>query len=361
MTLPTYGDLAGPPDRIVTEAIRLAKTIPAFRTAAPDDGAKKALIGATDASAREGALRWLESRVSSAIDVAQLIHGDRADADDTRAWDAAALPELLAELEGLLATLQASTMPRDPDWPMDLETACLALFDPTTRGEATRLLRDMWHRAFLWGQREAPGQFPASVGITAQHVQTVVEAVAETQPPETLGEIAAAAFDAGYEVDPILVAAGAESDENDEGETLETISNPPEAIAPLDVQGVAVPPGASLTVIAPPKRGPGRPKREEHPPMPDRIGTNTLPGAEHPPPVQPAELAEAFRLLAESVVPSDGMPARLGISKSTWNNWLSGRAKPRLTLEQARVLRAECARVLADVAMAESIFRRFAG
>lgn len=359
MTLPTYGDLAGPPDRIVTEAIRLAKAIPAFRTPEPADVAKKALIGATDAAAREGALRWLESRVASAIDMAQLIHGDRADADDTRAWDAAALPELLAELEGLLATLQASTMPVDPDWPDRPQDACGALLDPTTRGEATRLLRDMWHRAFLWGQREArekPGRFLASVGITAQHVQAVVEAVAETQPPETLGEIAAAAFDAGYEVDPILAAAGAERDESDEGETLETISNPPEATAPPDV-----PPGASLTVIAPPNRGPGRPKREEHPPMPDRIGTNTLPGAEHPPPVQPAELAEAFRLLAESVVPSDGMPARLGISKSTWNNWLSGRAKPRLTLEQARVLRAECARVLADVAMAESIFRRFAG
>lgn len=74
-------------------------------------------------------------------------------------------------------------------------------------------------------------------------------------------------------------------------------------------------------------------------------------------------LSDAFRLLGGVVGGfDDEFARRLGISRATLHNYLSGRTeKPRCPPEMARVLVAECDRRAADLRAASNSFARFSG
>lgn len=311
MTPPTFAELAGDTDARLIEASRLFRAIPSMRERGPE-GAKQALVGATDAAAREAALRWLEAQATRGLAMAEMVEGPREDADDTAAWMRAVAhlligPELTAYLDG-------SPMARDPDWPATGKVA-MALADPTMRGEATRLLRDMWWRAMQTEQIEArkkPGAFLASVGITAAHVAAIV------------WEGAPARGFPGTELDTVII---------DEAQEL-----------PADDAGQEVVP-----TLAP----------REHPPMPPRRGPQPpLPGGRRAPP-DAKEIADAIKALGKTdIAKAEGLVDSLGISTSTWNNWLAGRNVPRVDVHKARVLSAEIAKIIADLEQVDAVLRR---
>jgi hypothetical protein len=349
--LPTFTELAGDLDPRLIEASRIFRARPIHTEAA----AKMSLMGATDCAAREAALRWLENKVATAMGMAEMLEGPRADASSTAEWDSSALELLADPLLPLAAYVEASKMARDPDWP-SAEQIGRDLCDPSTRGEATRVARDMWWRAMMTEQIEArskPGAFLASVGIVAEHVAALLAEVPDTAPADA----------------PLAV----------ENQTAE----------PMDVQGVTLQPGQSVTIKGPAAGG-GRFVRL--PPISD--GTTFLVrndgdeplnvGAPPPPALQPGqvtvieppevrlpgsrrntqpdagELRDAFQLLkgAEISAAQADLLKNLGISKSTWNNWLAGRVAPRIDVHQARMLAAECARMISDIERAEMLFKQ---
>jgi hypothetical protein len=83
-----------------------------------------------------------------------------------------------------------------------------------------------------------------------------------------------------------------------------------------------------------------------------------LPGTVRPQPTG-EELQQAFSLLggAELLANAETLMQALTISRSTLNNWRGGRTIPRINPGQAKVLAAECQRMIADIERAESIFR----
>lgn len=311
MPSPTFAELAGDIEARLIEASRLFRAIPSMREQGAE-GAKQALISATDAAAREAALRWLEAQATRGLAMAEMVEGPREDADDTGAWMRAVAhlligPEMTAYLDG-------SPLARDPDWPATGKVA-MALADPTMRGEATRLLRDMWWRAMQTEQIEArkkPGAFLASVGITAAHVSAIV------------GEGAPARGFPGTELGTVII---------DEAQEL-----------PADDAGQEVVP-----TLAP----------REHPPMPPRRGPQPpLPGGRRAPP-DAKEIADAIKALGKTdIAKAEGLVDSLGISTSTWNNWLAGRNVPRVDVHKARVLSAEIAKIIADLEQVDTVLRR---
>lgn len=314
--IPTFAELAGDLEPRLIEASRLFRAVAAFHTRG-EEGAKSALMGATDAAARENALRWLEAQIARAIAMAEMIEGPRADASDTSDWDM----EVGRMLQGepLVAYITASPMPRDADWPT-LGKVAMDLCDPSIRGEATRTLRDMWWRAMQHEQAEArkrPGQFLASVGIVAEHVAEIVA--------EGPGVIAGGG--------PML--------------TLEQVGEI--TGAPLfDDAPEAVAEGEHY-------QGPYR----EHPPMPRRGDpAPRLPGAVRRNPPDANELKATIMLLGKAnIAHTEGLTESLGISGSTWNNWLAGRNAPRIDVAKARILSAEIARLISDLEKADAVLR----
>lgn len=353
---PAYADLVGDLEPRLIEASRIFRASPAMHGAG-EEGAKMALLGACDAAAREGALRWLQAKVADALAMAEALDGRRSDADNTAEWDAEAAQLIQPRLLSLIDYVIGSDMPRDPDWP-DAGQVLRDVCNPVTRGEATRLLRDMWWLAMLTEQVEArkkPGRFLASVGIVAEHVAQLGADMIEESAPDHLVTV--------------------------ENDTYE----------PMPVRGVTLQPGQSVTIPArePPPAPlaafarmqqletevradietaqgartlqPGQsaavPARE-HPPMPPRGAALNLPGAARHANPAPIDLSSAMRLLAGAQI--EGTPemlASLSISKSTWNNWLSGRVAPRVDVAKARLLSAECDRMIADIEEAQRIFR----
>jgi len=321
--LPTFTELAGDIEPRIIEASRLFRARPIHTEAA----AKMCLMGATDAAAREASLRWLESKVASAIAMAEILEGPRADASNTAEWDMAARPLVFDTLDAVLAYVgEMMNMARDPDWPT-LGDLAFHLCDPSTRGEATRLLRDMWWRAMMTEQTEArakPGQFLASVGIVAEHVAALL---AEAPPAPA--------------------------------EVLLTVENPADGAPTIlhTAQGpLALQPGQSVTIpAAPPAPAlqPGQVTVIEPPEV-------RLPGSRRNTQPDAGELRDAFQLLkgAEISAAQADLLKNLGISKSTWNNWLAGRVAPRIDVHQARMLAAECARMISDIERAEMLFKQ---
>lgn len=303
--LPTFTELAGDLEPRLIEGSRIFRARPIHTEAA----AKMSLMGATDAAAREAALRWLENKVATAMAMAEMLEGPRADASNTAEWDTSALELLADPLLPLAAYVEASKMARDPDWP-DAEQIGRDLCDPSTRGEATRVARDMWWRAMMTEQIEArskPGAFLASVGIVAEHVAALMDANTVFVPTDDGGRHVL------FEEDPAAVPT----------------APPPPALQP-----------GQVTVVEPPEvRLPGSRR-------------NTQPDA--------GELRDAFQLLkgAEISAAQADLLKNLGISKSTWNNWLAGRVAPRIDVHQARMLAAECARMISDIERAEMLFKQ---
>jgi len=335
---PTFAELAGDLDIRLIEASRMFRATPALHTDGLD-GAKRALMGATDAAARENALRWLETAISNALTMAEMIEGPRADASNTGDWDTEAAPVLAGALGGAYAAADDSGMPRDDDWP-DAQRVLHDLCDPSTRGEATRLLRDMWWRAMLWDQQEArkkPGAFLASVGIVGQHVaELAVQQPAKPPEPE-LGLMTGV---------PVL--------DTDEPARLVQLTNPSNehASTVMTPSGpVRLPPGSSVTVPV----GSFVDEQRKPPVVPK---APPLPGTVRPQPTG-EELQQAFSLLggAELLANAETLMQALTISRSTLNNWRGGRTIPRINPGQAKVLAAECQRMIADIERAESIFR----
>jgi hypothetical protein len=359
--LPTFTELAGDLEPRLIEGSRIFRARPIHTEAA----AKMSLMGATDAAAREAALRWLENKVASAMAMAEMLEGPRADASNTAEWDTSALELLADPLLPLAAYVEASKMARDPDWP-DAEQIGRDLCDPSTRGEATRVARDMWWRAMMTEQIEArskPGQFLASVGIVAEHVADLVAAVPD-----------------------VLVTTTTTADEGARITTqdvLLTVEN--QTAEPMDIQGVTLQPGQSVTVPAgggyvslPPiadgttflvRNDGDEPLSVGAPPAPAlQPGQVTvveppevrLPGSRRATQPDAGELRDAFQLLkgAEISAAQADLLKNLGISKSTWNNWLAGRVAPRIDVHQARMLAAECARMISDIERAEMLFKQ---
>lgn len=333
---PTFADLAGDLDIRLIEASRMFRATPALHTDGLD-GAKRALLGATDAAARENALRWLENAIAGALAMAEMIEGPRADASNTAEWDREAAGIL--RCEPFSVCIYDSFMPRDPDWP---SVAALAkdLCDPSTRGEATRLLRDMWWRAMLWDQQEArkkPGAFLASVGIVGRHVaELAVQQPAKPPEPELGLMTGVPVLDTDGPARLLVIT-------NPSGEHPSTVMTPSGP--------VRLPPGGAVTVPA----GSFVDEQRKPPVVPK---APPLPGTVRPQPTG-EELQQAFSLLggAELLANAETLMQALTISRSTLNNWRGGRTIPRINPGQAKVLAAECQRMIADIERAESIFR----
>jgi len=330
--LPTFTALAGDLEPRLIEGSRIFRARPIHTEAA----AKMSLMGATDAAAREAALRWIENKVATAMGMAEMLEGPRADASNTAEWDSSALELLADPLLPLAAYVEASKMARDPDWP-DAEQIGRDLCDPSTRGEATRVARDMWWRAMMAEQIEArskPGQFLASVGIVAEHVADLMAAVPDVLVTTTT-----------------ITDEGARITTQD---VLLTVEN--QTAEPMDIQGATLQPGQSVTVpAAPPAPAlqPGQVTVIEPPEV-------RLPGSRRNTQPDAGELRDAFQLLkgAEISAAQADLLKNLGISKSTWNNWLAGRVAPRIDVHQARMLAAECARMISDIERAEMLFKQ---
>lgn len=382
MALPIFAELAGDTEPRLIEASRLFRAVPAMREQGAE-GAKQALIGATDAAAREAALRWLEAQATRGLAMAEMVEGPREDADDTAAWMRAVAhlligPELTAYLDG-------SPMARDPDWPATGKVA-MALADPTMRGEATRLLRDMWWRAMQAAQIEArkkPGAFLASVGITAAHVaEIVLEGVhsAATATSRTDAEFQAAVAPARSAYAEAVLAEGGETAAlvNDAGQVTTawkiTRNDSAEPLRIETAQGpLNLPAGASVVLpgetatlgeLAGTAHDAGQEAvltlaPREHPPMPPRRGPQPpLPGGRRAPP-DAKEIADAIKALGKTdIAKAEGLVDSLGISTSTWNNWLAGRNVPRVDVHKARVLSAEIAKIIADLEQVDAVLRR---
>lgn len=365
-SLPSFSELAGDVTPRLLEAARLASTVPIFQHREPEEAAKAALIGATDTAARGDALRWLEEQIGAAIAMAEMVEGPRVDTADTAEWDRAAGESIAHDLLPLHRFLAASPMARDPDWPASLYDMQRDLADPATRGDATRLLFDMWWRAMMTEQstaREKPGAFLASVGIVAAHVDQVAgvpplaEAVTiapDTAPPEAnpfealdLTHLDGPALGLMVGLPEAVVAP-----DEPPAEGLLTLTNPSaehEAVVSTPSGPIRLAPGGSVTVPLGSYTDPSV-RLPKAPPLPGTLlGT---PSAE--------ELQEAFALLsgAELLANAETLMQALSISRSTLNNWRAARTAPRVSPPQARVLAAECQRMIADVEKAEGIFRR---
>ena len=324
LKLPTFAELAGDVEPRVIEAARV------FRVqGVGEDGARHALIGATDVAARERMLRWLESTIADKLKVHEMIEGPR---DGSTVWDRDAADMLHAVFAPLHGALVDSGMARDLEWPEadSMHEVARALSNPTTRGEATRLLRDMWWRAMQTEQIEArkkPGAFLASVGIVASHV---AELLADDRPaPQTA--------------------------------TVTNLGDATVALAPEGAEAVTLQPGETHTFGAP-TAPPPPPPRTDYPAMPPNVTAEkaALPGLTPAAP-EPAELRTALHLFGSAQAGGEGgeLYKRLDVSRSTWGNWASGRTeKPRVTFTQAQVMAAECARLIGDLTRAEETFRR---
>lgn len=378
---PTFAELAGDLDIRLIEASRMFRATPALHTDGLD-GARRALVGATDAAARENALRWLESAIAGALAMAEMIEGPRADASNTAKWDASAADHLNIALFSVVKATQDSAMPRDADWPLGVDAG--EFCDPSTRGKATCLLRDMWWRAMLWDQQEArkkPGAFLASVGIVGQHIaELAVQQPAPPpepepglmsgiMPPDRPNQMQQLVDKAARDVADITGVDRLLSDPRhladmktlnaleraalDPGRLVQ-IANP-SAEHPTTVMTpsgpVRLPPGGAVTVpvgsfVDEQRKPPAAPKA---PP---------LPGTVRPQPTG-EELQQAFQLLggAELLANAETLMQALTISRSTLNSWRGGRTIPRISPSQARVLAAECQRMIADIEKAEAVFR----
>lgn len=338
-TLPTFADLAGDVEPRLIEASRIYRATPWCPPNTAEAHARNCLVGATDAAAREHTLRWLEQRVSAALTMATALEGDRADASSTAEWDMEGGMLVGAELAPVFAYIDASGLARDDDWPTAGKVA-MDVCDPTIRGDATRVLRDMWWRAMLTEQikpREKPGQWLASVGIVAGHVEDMLglaasqEMIEEATAPREEPGLTRVVNETGG---PMTVAVHGHGD-------------------------VTLPVGATLMIEGGPGGGGGVAPRE-HPPIPRNGSAETrLPGQRRHSMPEAGELREAFQLLTGAEISNNPeLLANLGISKSTWNNWLSARTSPRIDVNQARLLAAECARQIADIERAEAIFKQ---
>lgn len=322
LKLPTFAELAGDVGPRVIEAARIVRTQGGVKD---ELLARHALIGATDVAARERMLRWLESTIADKLKVHEMIEGPR---DGSIEWDVAAGDTLYTVFAPLNDALRSSGMAWDADWPETFDTPALA--NPTTRGDATRLLRDMWWRAMQTEQIEArkkPGAFLASVGIVASHV---AELLADDRPaPQTA--------------------------------TVTNLGDAPVALAPEGAEAVTLQPGETHTFGAP-TAPPPPPPRTDYPAMPPNVTAEkaALPGLTPAAP-EPAELRTALHLFGSAQAGGEGgeLYKRLDVSRSTWGNWAAGRTeKPRVTFTQAQVMAAECARLIGDLTRAEEIFRR---
>ena len=347
LIVPDYATLAGDVEARMLEAHRL------WRGAGPRPGgdaqARLTLMGATDNAARENALRWLETHIASTLAVQAMVEGKRDDADDTGAWDDDAANTLAVVFAPLVDMLDANTGPKDPDWPT-LAGVMMDLPQPTLRGQATRLLRDMWWMAMqhdMVQARKNPGRWLASVGIVKSHVDAILaEEGADS-------EVAMAP--------PAPARAISVENATDAPVSLPTING-----------GVTLAPGEAVIVESaaphpPPPPPPPRVPIEgaEHSmgatiALPDMDAPRPpLPGAMQLPPT-PDELKLALqRLLGITPGGDAGLWGPLGVSRSTVGNYGRGViAKPRISPEQAQVLRAECTRLIGELAGAEETFSR---
>jgi hypothetical protein len=340
---PTFAELAGDLDIRLIEASRMFRATPALHTDGLD-GARRALVGATDAAARENALRWLESAIAGALAMAEMIEGPRADASNTAEWDASAFEHLAPALGGVREVVTGSAMPCDADWPQ-AGVPDGDLCDPSTRGEATRLLRDMWWRAMLWDQQEArkkPGAFLASVGIVGQHIaELAVQQPAKPPEPEPGLMSGIMPPDRPNQMQQLVDRAARDVADITGVDRLVQIANPSQE-HPTTVMTpsgpVRLPPGGAVTVPV------GSFVDEQRTVRPQPTGE---------------ELQQAFQFLggAELLANAETLMQALTISRSTLNNWRSGRTIPRISPSQARVLAAECQRMIADIERAEAVFR----
>lgn len=344
LSIPTFAELAGDVEARCIEASRIYR---ASHHAPGDEApsARRALIGATDVAAREGALRWLEKVIADKLAIHTMMEGPRD--GSSAAWDAEAAGMLAVVFAPLEGVLEASKMARDPDWPV-LPEIWLALPNPVTRGDATRVLRDMWWRSMLTEQtaaREKPGAFLASVGIVQAHVDALLaEALASS-----------------------ALAAGARTTNatngTDKPVTLPTVNG-----------GVTLAPGETVQVESVGEVQavlPGDATARAHlpdpsnwPPPPPNITAERamLPGHTPAPPTA-EELRRALMYLgscqAGGAQGAAAMAERLDASRSSWGNWANGRtASPRITFTQAQALRAECDRLTGELQAAAEVFGR---
>ncbi len=326
LIVPDFTTLAGPVDRLMLEAHRV------WRFAGPRTGgvaaAQQVLIGAADSAAREAALRWLENQIASTLAVHAMVEGKRDDADDTRVWDADAANTLAVVFAPLVDPIENSKAPRDPDWPL-ITDLMHHLCDPTLRGQATRLLRDMWWMVMQYDQldaRKKPGRFLASVGMVQKHID---EILAEEVPIEGGAPL------------PPLPLPPPPPVQYSTPQAAEHFGAPPPPVPVASPDSPLAEPLAAL------------PSLDSRPPP--------LPGAIQLPPSHDEVKLALQRLVGIGI----GTGAQgdlwtpLGISRSTLGNWGRGViAKPKVTPEQAQLLRAECTRLIGELSAAEETFAR---
>ena len=359
LIVPDYAALAGDVEARMLEAHRL------WRGAGPRPGgdaqARLTLMGATDNAARENALRWLETHIASTLAVHAMVEGKRDDAEDTKAWDDDAANTLAVVFAPLLDMLDANTGPKDPDWPTPAEVM-MDLPQPTLRGQATRLLRDMWWMAMqhdMATARKKPGRWLASVGIVQAHVDAILAeeaavpevAMAPPPPPRAISvenatdaPVSFPTINGGVTLAPgeaVIVESAAPPAKASATETLPLSPPPPPPPPRVPIEGAEHIMG---TTVALPDMDAPRPP---------------LPGAMQLPPTADELKLALQRLLGITPGGDAGLWGPLGVSRSTVGNYGRGViAKPRISPEQAQVLRAECTRLIGELAGAEETFAR---
>lgn len=203
--------------------------------------------------------------------------------------------DLRGELAPVLADLEhmQSRAPHSADDATIYELAGeSALAHPSTAGDALRRMRDVWWLAAMAEHQESRKR----PGAWLAQFGIVMKHRDEI----------AAAVDARAQADKVATDA------------------PPPAAAPQGTRR-------------------GHPGRDA--PLPGQGGLPTF-----------EEVAQALNWMREARVEDKTVAEALGVTRSTWHNWCAGRSTPRPSVEQARWLRAECARIMGDLANAEKIF-----
>ena len=277
--------------------------------------AKQALVTAAQEYLAEQRVRVLRGGIDSAVEMAEMI-GAEVD------WPAA-LPEVVAQIGA---------------------EAFGKVLDEYAGGPAQQLAAAL-AKAAVEAKPVLPmnrGKWLSKLGIVKAHIDALVPA---TTAPGTHGSPELDA-DAAK-----LIALGA-----DPGPTIQELDGDLAAMLGLDTTE------AQPVIAAPPPfeqfQAAFAAGADPLPPTSADAPSAALPGPDAPPPPAPTNPRDAFVLLGEATdLDAGALAERMGISRSTAHNYLTGKtAKVRVTIQQARIAVSEIDVRVAKLRRAAEIF-----
>lgn len=301
--LPAPKDLLPEKAPIITLA---AKVLPAMHHSEtnPDARARMALWKAYQEIARTNLAQLIAPVIEEAITLHETMEGDREDADDAAAWDAALDDSVHTQLQQVA--------------------------DKNPEGFA----------------KFAMGVGLHEIGRAHEVADTLAGFVVRTEPYER------PLTDHGKALSAVGIVKA----------DITNIAKLVEAVAPVaNAAPVLVPSDAAPAVVAP------TPLDVAPPVMNAAVGVVVVPASVEgvtpavgiKPPPNEAEIRQAYSLMYQASGPDAAeMAKRLGCSRGTFINWCTGKNTPKCTTEHAAILKAHCLRAVADMTTALDIFER---